>query len=102
MDTRPIVIDVGVQCDFHCSDSSLLVDASVQHDMGAPLFMSTSLGDYNSMSDSEFSVDHHDTGKSSSVESYHLSQESSLMLVDLYQCIQSVWYYLAVHMHAAH
>ena len=90
MDTRPIAIDVGVKCDFHCSDFSLLVDASVQHDIGTPLFMSTPLGDYNSMSDSEVSVAHHETG-SSSVESYHLSQksQSSLMLVDLYQCIHN-------------
>ena len=90
MDTRPIVIDVGVQCDFHSSDFSLLVDASVQHDMGTPLFMSTPLGNFSSMFDSEFSVAHHETG-SSSVESYHLSQESqsSLMLVDLCQCIHN-------------
>ena len=61
MNTRPIAIDV----DFNCSDFSLLVDASVQHDMGTTLFMSTPLGDYHSTSDSEFSVDHHETGKSS-------------------------------------
>ena len=76
MDTRPIVIDVGVQCDFHCSDFSLLVDASVQHDMGTPLFMSTPLGDYNSMPDSEFSVDHHETGKSTSAGITNINQHT--------------------------
>ena len=61
MDTKPIVMDIGVQCDFQSSNSSLMVDASVQHDMGTPLFMSTPLRDYNPMSDSELSVAHHET-----------------------------------------
>ena len=81
MDTKPIVMDIGVQCDFQSSNSSLMVDASVQHDMGTPLFMSTPLRDYNPMSDSELSVAHHETGKCSSSETYHLSQESQSSLM---------------------
>lgn len=59
MHIKPNVVDVGVQCDQPSTAPSSMVDAFAQCDMGTPLFISTPSRDYNSVSESEFSVQTH-------------------------------------------